>query len=203
MNFSRCSCGSSSRSQLIRKRPGRRPGVFELKLRIGLMVAVVIAIVLAASNGYPKISSRDAQGLFKADLIYIATVRKDGNQGRAAPVWFTTTADNRAILIQTGPETWKAKRIRRGSPAMVWIGVADGPAFIGKAEITSDAATVNKILTDFRSKYWENRMMGVGPSHARFESGECIAIKITPARDLPGGFASAPGTPAPPLKATR
>src|ERR1700674_594704 len=133
------------------------------------MVAVVIAIVLAASNGDPKISSRDAQGLFKADLIYIAMVRKDGNQSRAAPVWFTTTADNRAILIQTGPETWKAKRIRRGSPALVWIGSADGPAFIGKAEITNDAATVNQILTDFHNKYWQNRVMGIGPSRAGFD----------------------------------
>ena len=28
-------------------------------------------------------------------------------------------------------------------------------AFIGKAEITNDAAVVNKILTDFRNKYWQ------------------------------------------------
>jgi general stress protein 26 len=179
--------------------------IFKLKLGIGVTVAVVVAVVLAfsASNGYAEISSRDALGFSKADLIYIATVRKDGNQSTAAPVWFTTTADNTAVLIQTGPDTWKAKRIRRGSPALVWIGTADGPAFIGKAEITNDAATVNKILTDFRNKYWQNRVMGVGPSRARFESSECIAIKITPMRDLPDGFASAPGTPAPPLEATQ
>ena len=77
--------------------------------------------------------------LSNSQLIYIATVRKDGNQSKAAPVWFTISADSNAILIQTGPNTWKAKRIRRGSPVLVWIGSADGPAFIGKAEITSDA----------------------------------------------------------------
>ena len=174
------------------------------KRRIGLIVAVTAGLVaVAASSGRAEISKRDAQALSKADLIYIATVRKDGNQSKAAPVWFTTSADNNAILIQTGPETWKAKRIRRGSPTLVWIGTPEGPAFIGKAEITNDAAVVNKILTDFRDKYWQNRVMGIGPSRAGFDRGERIAIRITPTRDLPDGFTSAPGTKAPPVEAAR
>jgi general stress protein 26 len=183
---------------------GRQPMTSKSKLRIALTVAVAAGLIaLAASSGRAEISKRDAQALSKADLIYIATVRKDGNQSKAAPVWFTTSADNNAILIQTGPATWKAKRIRRGSPALVWIGTADGPAFIGKAEITNDAAVVNKILTDFSNKYWQNRVMGIGPSRAGFDSGERIAIRITPTRDLPDGFASAPGTKAPPLEAAQ
>ena len=174
------------------------------RLRIVLTLVVTAGVLaIAASNGSAEISKRDAQSLSKADLIYIATVRKDGNQSKAAPVWFTTSADNSAILIQTGPETWKAKRIKRGSPALVWIGTADGPSFIGKAEITNDAAVVNKILTDFRDKYWQNRVLGVGPSRAGFHSGERIAIRITPTRDLPDGFTSTPSTKAPPLEAAR
>jgi len=174
------------------------------RLRVALTVVVTAGVLaIAASYGSAEISERDAQALSKAQLIYIATVRKDGNQSRAAPVWFTLGADKIAILIQTGPETWKAKRIRRGSPALVWIGTADGPAFIGKAEITNDGAVVDKILTDFRNKYWQNRVMGVGPSRSGFDSGERIAIRITPTRDLPDTFTSAPGTPAPPLEAAR
>jgi hypothetical protein len=69
-------------------------------------------------------------------LFYIATVRKDGNQSNAAPVWFTVTPD-RLLLIQTKPTTWKARRIRRNSPVIVWIGKRDGLAFIGKAEIAT------------------------------------------------------------------
>jgi general stress protein 26 len=174
------------------------------KLRIALIVVITACVLgVAASSGRAEISERDAQALSKADLIYIATVRKDGNQSKAAPVWFTTSADNNAILIQTGPETWKATRIRRGSPALVWIGLADGPAFIGTAEITNDAAVVNKILTDFRDKYWQNRVMGIGPSRAGFDNGARIAIRITPTRDLPEGFTSAPGRKARPLEAAR
>jgi predicted pyridoxine 5'-phosphate oxidase superfamily flavin-nucleotide-binding protein len=164
-------------------------------------LAVALALVLFSSDARAQISPRDSKALSPASLIYIATVRKDGNQSKAAPVWFTLGADNNSILIQTGPQTWKAKRIRRGSPALIWIGAASGPAFIGQAEITSDAAIQTRILDDFRKKYLANRLLGVGPSRAKFDSGAVIAIKITPVRDLPDGFVSTPGTPAPPLQA--
>src|SRR5258708_5201538 len=138
-------------------------------VRIGVVVAMaaVIVLAIAASSVRSEISGRDAQALSKASLIYVATVRKDGNQSKAAPVWFTTSADNNAVLIQTGPDTWKAKRIKRGSPVLVWIGSATGRAFIGRAEITSDAAVQNKILDDFRQKYLENPVMGGSPLGAQ------------------------------------
>jgi hypothetical protein len=34
-----------------------------------------------------------------------------------------------------------------------------------------------------------------------FDKGDVVAIKITPVHDLPEGFASKPGTPAPSLDA--
>ncbi len=164
------------------------------------LLASTIALVLTAFSAQAEISQRDQQVLSKADLVYVATVRKNGTQSKAAPVWFTTGADKNSILIQTEKTTWKAKRIRRGSSVLVWIGTANGPAFIGTAEITNDSAIRDKILADFREKYWQNRVMGVGPSRAGFDSGERVAIKITPVRDLPDGFSSAPGTPPPPLQ---
>ncbi len=100
-----------------------------------LLAAAAILAAIAAP-AIAATSPRDADALAKATYIYIATVRKDGNQSKAAPVWFITTADNQ-ILIETSPTSWKAKRIKRGSPAMIWIGTRTGPAFIGKAEIVS------------------------------------------------------------------
>jgi general stress protein 26 len=165
-------------------------------------LAFVAESITIASIACAAISSRDMDALTKSSLIYIATVRKDGNQSKAAPVWFTLGADKDSILIQTGPKTWKAKRIKRGSMVMVWVGSATGPAFVGKAEITSDTAIRDRILTDFRERYYMNRIMGVGPSREKFDRGDVIAIKITPVRDLADGFASQPGTPAPPLEAS-
>ena len=162
-----------------------------------LSLALIATMLTVPAVAGAEMSARDTQALAGAKLIYIATVRKDGNQSKAAPVWFTMSADNKSILIQTSPQSWKAKRIKRGSPALIWIGTADGPAFIGKAEITPDGAVQQKILTDMHDKYWENRVMGVGPSAERFKSGERIAIVVTPVRDLPDGFSSSPGTPAP------
>src|SRR5438105_14274027 len=81
-----------------------------------LMIAMAI---FTGGNAFCQASQRDIDAFAKSSLVYIATVRKDGNQSKSTPVWFTTTPDH-VLLIETGPNTWKAKRIRRGSPAMIW-----------------------------------------------------------------------------------
>ncbi len=165
-----------------------------------LTIAALAAVLImsAAFAARAETSARDLAALKKASLIYIATVRKDGNQSKPAPVWFTITSDNR-VLIETGPQTWKAKRIRRGSPAIVWIGAADGPAFIGKAEIVSDPAVQKQIITDYPRKYLLARVGFARPTAAKFSSGKIVSIRLTPLKDLPDGFKSAPGTLAPKL----
>lgn len=171
----------------------------------GLAMASTVTLTNASAEsnqGGGKInahvSQRDIDALSKASIIYIATVRKDGNQSTPAPVWFTVTPDH-LVLIQTQPGTWKAKRIRRGSPVIVWIGKKHGPAFVGKAEITSDPAVPRQIVQDYPKRYLIVRFGIHKPTQEMFDKGEVIAIKITPLRDLPEGFASKPGTPAPSL----
>ena len=88
-------------------------------------------------------------------------------------------------------------RVRRGSPVIVWIGKRGGPAFVGKAEITSEPAVTNQIVKDYPQRYLLARLGFHKPSQEKFAHGQIVAIKIAPVRDLPEGFASAPGTPAP------
>jgi general stress protein 26 len=166
-----------------------------------IALTVLVSLFLNSGAASADTSKRDTDALAKAELIYIATVRKDGNQSTAAPVWFTVTPDH-LVLINTGPDTWKSKRIRHGSPVIVWIDDEHGPAFIGKAEITNDTAAKNQIIEDYPKKYLQARMGLHKPSNESFDKGDRVAIKITPMRDLPEGFASKPGTPAPPLEAS-
>jgi hypothetical protein len=165
-----------------------------------LSTIYAIVIVLGASvTTHAALSDRDLKALGTASLIYIATVRKDGNQSRSAPVWFIISKDN-TLLIQTGATSWKAKRIRRGSPAMIWIGQKDGPAFMAKAAIESDKDSQQEILQGIPRKYTLARLGIVGPSQKKFDAGTLVVIRFTQVRDLPDGCASQPGTPAPPLE---
>jgi len=150
----------------------------------------------AAGNADAQVSQRDTDALSTASVLYIATVRKDGNQSTPAPVWFTVAPDH-VVLIQTQPTTWKAKRIGRGSPVIVWIGKTKGPAFIGKAEITSDPAVAHQIVRDYPKRYLMARLGMHTPTQEMFDKGQIIPITIRPIRDLPEGFASQPGKPAP------
>src|SRR5205085_8334397 len=114
---------------------------------------------------------------------------------------FTTTPDH-VLILNTGPDTWKAKRVRRGSPALVWIGSEDGPAFIGKAEISKDPELQHRVITDYPEKYLTARVGLFKPTQEKYDQGKNIIIKITPVRDLPEHFASQPGTPAPSLESS-
>src|SRR5690348_6595584 len=106
---------------------------------VGILLLMTFALLVADLSASAEISQRDQKAIADAGtcespqsalqscgLIYVATIRKTHTQSTAAPVWFTTGADNNSFLIQTGKDTWKAKRIRRGSLVLVWIGKAKG-----------------------------------------------------------------------------
>ena len=165
------------------------------------LMQVFLAVVITLSTvgvAHAAASTRDLTAFQDASYIYIATVRKDGNQSRAARVWFIVTPDNK-ILIDTNSDSWKAKRIKRGSPVLVWLGSTGGPAFIGKAEIVEDKAIQDTMIEKIPEKYLLARVGFYGPKRAKFDDGQVITIRISPVRDLPDGFASSPGTPAPKL----
>jgi phosphatidylglycerophosphate synthase len=141
-------------------------------------------------------SQRDLDALSRARRIYIATVRRDGNQSKPVPVWFTLTPGH-SVLIQTERSSWIARRVRSGSPVIVWIGRRNGTAFICNAETSNDPKLTKRVVEDYRRKYLLAWLGFHRPRQERFDSGEILAIEITPIRDLPEGFGSEPGNRAP------
>jgi len=146
-------------------------------------------------------SQPNLDALSGARRIYVATVRKDGNQSKPVPVWFTLTAD-RSLLIQTRRSSWIVRRVHRGSPVILWIAKRDGPALIGNAGISKDPEVTKQIVKDYPRKYLLARLGLHRPRQERFDAGEILAIEITPIRDLPDGFTGNPGSPAPSISGT-
>jgi len=193
-------------AQSVHTRLLRRQLIAWVTAAIGCLTVAYGAtpIVASAQSGVTggqteaHVSQRDIDALSTAGVLYIATVRKDGNQSTSAPVWFTVSP-NQLVYIQTQPTTWKAKRVRRGSPVIVWIGRKRGPAFIGTAEISRDPAVERQVIEDYPKKYLMARFGFQKPTQEMFDSGKILSIVITPVRDLPDGFTSQPGTSAPRL----
>jgi len=163
-----------------------------------LEVAFISAIFAIGAAAQAASSPVDVNAFADASYIYIATVRKDGSQSRSAPVWFVTTGQGQ-ILIDTNTDSWKAKRIRRGSPVIVWMGSRTGLAFIGKAEFVTDRSVQDQMIERIPQKYLLARLGLFGPKRANFDAGKIVTIRITVERDLPDGFESQPGAPAPTL----
>lgn len=147
-----------------------------------------------------QFSQRELDALAQARVIYVATMRSDRTQSKAAPMWFTLAPDG-GILVQSGPNSWHTRRIRRGSPVLVWIG-RPRLGFVGRAQITDDLMMVDRIIKDYPKKYWMAWLGLHRPTKSSFEQGERLAIKITPVFSLPQDFSSRPGTAVPNLAST-
>src|ERR1019366_10450959 len=89
---------------------------------LAVATALTISILTAGPAGCAGFSGPELKAFDQATTVYVATVRKDGNQSTPAPVWFTMSADRAQLLIQAHKGSWKDKRIRRGSPMQATSG---------------------------------------------------------------------------------
>src|ERR1017187_3510506 len=80
---------------------------------LAVATALTISILTAGPAGCAGFSDLELKAFDQATTVYVATVRKDGNQSTPAPVWFTMSADRAQLLIQAHKGSWKDKRIRR------------------------------------------------------------------------------------------
>jgi uncharacterized protein len=110
--------------------------------------------------------------------IRLATYKRDGSTA-ATPVWVVSD-DGRRLLVWTGADTWKAKRLRRDPRVLVAAsdarGNAKGDAFPGTARFVDEGALVTRLL---RKKYgWQKRGLDMFNRLMRRSPARSVYIEI-------------------------
>jgi PPOX class probable F420-dependent enzyme len=139
---------------------------------------VALGAVVAAAQFPPDVR----QALAAAKNLYVATKRADGTTSKVSPVWFM--ADDDALYFTTVPTSYKAKRIGKGSPVLVWVGSEQGPHFVGKGELLRDPALAQKMAPVYDQKYWISWLGFFRPRADRIRDGKTVIVRVTP---LPAG----------------
>ncbi|TMA37437.1 MAG: hypothetical protein E6J79_10445 [Deltaproteobacteria bacterium] len=133
----------------------------------------LLAAAAVAASFRPDV----ATALATAKQIYVATRRADGTESKVVPVWFMVDGD--AIYFTTGPDSHKARRIRRGSPLLVWVGSPSGPHFVGQAELLRDPEVAARMAPAYSQKYWIAWLGLFRPNADRVRTGKTVIVKVT------------------------
>jgi PPOX class probable F420-dependent enzyme len=139
-----------------------------------LGLALVVLGAAAGAQFQPDVR----QALGTAKNLYTATKRKDGSTSKVSPVWFMVDGD--AVYFTTVPNSYKAKRIAKGSPVLVWVGSEQGPHFVGKGEILRDPAVAERMAPAYDQKYWISWLGFFRPRPDRVRDGKTLIVRVTP-----------------------
>jgi hypothetical protein len=118
------------------------------------------------------------RALQSSDYIYVATRRKSGARSSVEPIWFYYLGGGK-LFFTTSPESWKAKRIGRGSPLYIWVGSKDGPFLIGDPKEVSDASLIDHMGKAYADKYWIAWLGFFKPRSARVREGKTKAYLVS------------------------
>jgi len=138
------------------------------------MMLVVLGVAMVGAQLSPDVR----EALATAKNLYVATKRADGSPSKASPIWFMVEDD--AIYFTTVPTSYKAKRIAKGSPILVWVGSEQGPHFVGKGEILRDPALAEKMAPAYDQKYWISWLGFFRPRAERIRAGKTVVVRVTP-----------------------
>jgi PPOX class probable F420-dependent enzyme len=138
----------------------------------------VAIVVLAAAVAGAQLAPEVREALGSAKQLYVATRRADGSMSTPAPIWFMF--DGNAVYFTTDRGSYKAKRIAKGSPVLVWVGTSTGPHFVGKGEVLHDPALAEKMAPVYDQKYWISWLGFFRPRPDRVRDGKTVIVRVTP-----------------------
>ncbi len=145
------------------------------------MLAMTLAVLGVAVAG-AQFTADVREALATAKNLYVATKRADGSTSQVSPIWFMVDGD--AIYFTTVPTSYKAKRIAKGSPVLVWVGSEQGPHFVGTGEVLRDPELAEKMAPVYDQKYWISWLGFFRPRADRVREGKTVIVRVTP---LPAG----------------
>jgi hypothetical protein len=146
------------------------------RLRRGAALSSLV-VVLAGTVSAAGLPVPVQEQLRESDLIYTATRRTDGTTSEYAPIWFWY--DGETLYFTTSPESWKARRLAKGSPLYIRVGKEDGPSLVGTAERITDPAMVDRMGKAYDEKYWIAWLGFFRPRAERVTEGKTIAYRVS------------------------
>jgi hypothetical protein len=151
--------------------------------RCGRVAGVVALAALVLSSLAPRLdaelSSEIKAALANSTYVYIASTRKNGSLSKPAEIWFLYR--DGAVYVGTPPTSWRARRIKAGrTQAKIWVGKADGPAFMATGAIVSDPAAQQAMLEAYAKKYPDGWSKFEEKFRSGFKDGTRVLIKYTP-----------------------
>ena len=113
--------------------------------------------------------------------ISLTTFKRDGS-AVSTPVW-TVSDDGVRLLVWTGADSWKVKRIRRDSRVLVaasnYKGVERGDRIAGEARVLGPEAE-QLVTTLLRRKYgWQKRALDLQAKLRRKPGPGSVYLEIT------------------------
>lgn len=149
-------------------------GTARAAIALAVLLGGLTSMATASRAGTVSPATKDL--LRSSSYVYIATQRKSGELSEAAPVWFVY--DGEQVFFTTGPESWKARRIGRGSPLTIHVGRRTGPKLVGKATRVSDPALIDKMGRAYNEKYWIAWLGFFRPRSERVSAGKTVAYLV-------------------------
>jgi hypothetical protein len=86
--------------------------------------------------------------------------------------------DDGKVFFTTSPDSWKAKRIARGSPVTIRVGSETGPTLVGKATPVTDPAFIDRMGRAYNDKYWIAWLGFFRPRSERVTGGKTVAYLV-------------------------
>jgi hypothetical protein len=148
--------------------------------RLAGVVAVAVLVLIGAAPRVEAVLSAEIKAaLANSTYVYIASTRKNGSLGKPAEIWFLYR--DGAVYVGTPPTSWRARRIKAGrTQAKIWVGKADGPAFMASGAIVNDPAAQQAMLEAYAKKYPDGWSKFEEKFRSGFKDGTRVLIKYTP-----------------------